>query len=211
MTETENVVFCTKCGTKNIKINSFCANCGSGLNQDRSENINISDKSVNTNTPRVNTLLNYVGTDDMELFVSKNVGYYNQKFNQITKTGNKRTWNWSAFLFTAYWLIYRKMYLQAGLVFLGVTVVAMIPFIGPLINLCIYVGIGMYANSMYLDNANKKLNEIYTMGYEPKEEIIMKKGGVNIVVPLIIVGITILFIVIAALFFGVLFESLMYY
>lgn len=217
MVKTENVIFCTECGNKNSKVNSFCLNCGNELAQEKLEYINVNNKNVNTNattkinTNRINTSVDYLDTDDMNLFISKKTEYYNQKFEQITKTGNKRTWNWAAFFCNIYWFLYRKMYAQAGIIFLISIVASMIPFVGPIVNLGMVIGIGMYANSIYLDNANKKLNEIDAMGYEPKESMIMKKGGTNIAIPLIIVGINVLFVVFIAGLFRVLFGSAMYY
>lgn len=221
MEKDENIIFCSKCGSKNNKVNSFCSNCGNKLTQEKSEYINVNDKSVNTNetknknTNTINTTLDYLGTDEMNMFISKNIEYYNPKFRQITRTGDKKTWNWSAFFFNIYWFLYRKMYVQAVIIFFISIIATMIPYVGIIINLCMAIGIGMYANSIYLDNINKKLNEIAIMGsdmgYETKESMIMKKGGTNIAIPLVILGIYVLFIIFIVGFFGVLFESLLYY
>ena len=32
-----------------------------------------------------------------------------RKFEEINITGNKISWNWPAFLFTGWWMLYRKM------------------------------------------------------------------------------------------------------
>ena len=203
MQKTENISFCTECGNKNNKINSFCLNCGSELPQEKLEyiNTNVSKSSNIKSTSTVNikrnildTSSNYINTDEMNMFILKNTEYYNQKFDQIIKTGNKRTWNWAAFLLNASWLLYRKMYIQSAILILVSLVLgamaSTIPLLGTIISWGINIGIGMYANSIYLDHINKNLNEINYTTDEVKENLILKKGGTNltlaIVIPIII-------------------------
>lgn len=217
MQKTENTIFCKECGKQNSKVNSFCLNCGNELIQEKLEYKNSNTNkgttiSVNKPINKIDNSSDYLNTDEMNLFISKKTEYYNEKFNQITKTGNKITWNWAAFFFNASWLLYRKMYIKSGVLFLISLVVSgissYIPFLGFVLSWAVNIGVGMYANSIYLDHINRKLNEINCMESESKETMIIKKGGTNIVLPLIILGVYILVIVLILLFFGVMLTSL---
>lgn len=55
--------------------------------------------------------------EDIRVFVGKNADYYLHRWELIEKTGLTRSWNWSAFLFTWIWMVYRKMYLYAFIAF----------------------------------------------------------------------------------------------
>ena len=68
--------------------------------------------------------------NDLEKFVGKNSDYYVRKFEEMQITGNKISWNWPAFFISGYWMLYRKMYIQALIMILGSMVLGCIPFIG---------------------------------------------------------------------------------
>ncbi|MEG2983418.1 MAG: DUF2628 domain-containing protein [Peptostreptococcaceae bacterium] len=190
----KGTVYCQKCGTKNDIISSFCLNCGNEL---VSNNQNTGYKKDNkAQSIERSSLNNYGDTDEIMRFVGKNSQYYQNKFDTITKTGSKTTWNWAAFFLNIYWLLYRKMYLQAGGLFLVKVVLNFIPYIGWLVSIGVSIAFSMYANSIYLDHVQKKLSEINTLDYSQREFDILKKGGTNIVLPLaIVIGIFIIVII----------------
>lgn len=221
MIKNENVKFCTDCGHKNNKINSFCINCGNELVQDKLEYVNsnntkVINKKVNTiTTSKVDTSIDDLDMDDVNRFIAKNAEYYNQKFDQINKTGNKITWNWAAFFLNLYWMLYRKMYIQGGiLVLVSIVTTAIssaIPFLGIILGWGLNIVVGMYANSIYMSHVSKKLGEIEAMGPEMKDTMIIKKGGTNIAIPLILLGIYLIAIIGIVVLFGVVFGSMLYY
>lgn len=190
----KGTVYCQKCGTKNDIVSSFCLNCGNEL---VSNNQNTDYKKDNkAQSIERSSLNNYGDTDEIMRFVGKNSQYYQNKFDTITKTGSKTTWNWAAFFLNIYWLLYRKMYLQAGGLFLVKVVLNFIPYIGWLVSIGVSIAFSMYANSIYLDHVQKKLSEINTLDYSQREFDILKKGGTNIVLPLaIVIGIFIIVII----------------
>ena len=112
-----DTVFCSACGTKNTSISSFCSNCGSELVSNK-QNTDYKKDNTNIQSNVTSNTNNYSDSDDIMKFVEKNTQFYQNKFDTITKTGSKITWNWAAFFLNIYWLLYRKMYLQAGGLFL---------------------------------------------------------------------------------------------
>ena len=104
----------------------------------------------------------------------KSAPYYIDSFSALEKE-NKKTFNFAACLFTFSWMIYRKMYFGGVLVFivrafLGVlgrtdfddySVSAKIAAIALLLEICLRVAIGFYANSFYLSSVKQKIREGY--------------------------------------------------
>lgn len=149
--------------------------------------------------------------NDLEKFVGKNSDYYLRKFEEIQITGNKISWNWPAFFISGYWLLYRKMYIQALIMILGSMVLGCIPFIGWLVPIALPIGMGMYANALYFDHINKKMIEINKFDSNIKDSLIFKKGGTNLALPLVLAGIGILGIILGIGILGLVMSELMYY
>lgn len=66
----------------------------------------------------------------VEAFVGKNSDYYIQNWSQIVADGSNRlSWNWAAAIGGIVWMLYRKLYMTAGIVFVVVFVDAWITVI----------------------------------------------------------------------------------
>ena len=57
-----------------------------------------------------------VAAGDMVSYIGPNSAYYLPRFYRMSRNGSRTSWNWPAFLFTPYWLLYRKNYLSGGIV-----------------------------------------------------------------------------------------------
>lgn len=55
---------------------------------------------------------------DMATAVGRNEHYYMPTFAQFEQSGKSTKWNWAAFIFTPFWLLYRKCYLTGALMLL---------------------------------------------------------------------------------------------
>lgn len=176
MQENRNIKFCSKCGGKNYTTSTFCSKCGNKI--DNIGNFNPRpNANINHMESNASISMNYEN-NDISKFVSKNIDYYASKFEKIKSTGSKITWNWAAFFFNVYWMLYRKMYVQAGISFL-IYLICPIPFV-------VQIVIGLYANYMYLNHIESSLFDLNHMDYNTKQFMIMKKGGTNILIPLIL-------------------------
>jgi type IV pilus assembly protein PilA len=129
----------------------------------------------------------------------KNSAYYLSKFQQFDQqpSGIKASWNWSAFLFSGYWLLYRKMYgwffaslgsgIIIGIIFsvpLGILIIIGIIF--PIIfSVPSMIFFGVFGNSLYHDGIKKKITTAQQrFENEPQIfEFLCSKGGVNTWVP----------------------------
>ncbi len=210
--EDKKYIFCSDCGAKNSAITLYCSNCGKQIVSNK-QNIEY-EKSNNTLNNVNSNPKSYSSTDDIMKFVSQNIYFYQEKFNLINKTGKKITWNWAAFFLSIYWMLYRKMYLQTGGIFLLSIILTCIPYVGYLLSLSlgiiICIILGMYGNYMYLNHIERKLKEIdYLNNYE-RDAVISRKGGVNLVLPIVIAIIPIALIFIMFMFVGTVFNFMLY-
>lgn len=201
-----DVVFCGQCGKENEATSSFCNGCGKDLKRvDLNKN-----NSEEGNWRRGYNSADY-SEEEINTFISKNQMFYLGKFDQISMTGNKKTWNWSAFLVGTYWMLYRKMYLQGVIYCVANLLLACIPVIGWLLNLGLWIGLGAFANSLYLDHINKKFQEINCADSSYRQTLIKKNGGTNMVLPIVLLIIPIIIAIIFVFLSIVIFGSMAYY
>ncbi len=121
-----------------------------------------------------------VNRDEINLFVQNNGNFYKRKFEKMDQTGKNMSWNWAAFFMGIYWMVYRKMYFKAGAFLLLSFVASYTPYIGNILNLCILVGIGIYANALYKDHVENNIEKATMLFPEQKEELLKKLGGTNL-------------------------------
>ena len=210
----QKTMFCTKCGSKNNEINLFCSECGNEFERVKVKNDVFSkvntDKIGEIKNNNFNTNLD-IDKNDLEKFINKNSDYYIRKFEDMKITGSKISWNWAAFFLTGNWMLYRKIYIQTIIFTLVGIVLAQLPDVDLICSLGMYVGLGMYGNTLYLAHINKKMSDINKYDLNMREQLMFKKGGTNLALPLILIfgGVLIYFIIFAI--FGIAFTSMMYY
>lgn len=192
----ENSILCSKCGASNEAGSAFCTKCGNSLAKTEVVD-HISNNESYTQ-------------DELSLFLEKNQSYYLEKFNLIEKTGDKKAWNWCSFLIGGYWMLYRKMYVQAIIYIIANLILGCIPFIGWALSLALCVGLGIFGNSIYLDHIKKTFTEIGCADSNMRSTLINKKGGTNLVLPILLAVIPVIIGIIASIFIGVM-GSMSYY
>ena len=192
----ENSILCSKCGASNEAGSAFCTKCGNSLAKTEVVD-HISNNESYTQ-------------DELSLFLEKNQSYYLEKFNLIEKTGDKKAWNWCSFLIGGYWMLYRKMYVQAIIYIIANLILGCIPFIGWALSLALCLGLGIFGNSLYLDHIKKTFTEIGCADSNMRSTLINKKGGTNLVLPILLAVIPVIIGIIASIFIGVM-GSMSYY
>ena len=192
----ENSILCSKCGASNEAGSAFCTKCGNSLAKTEVVD-HISNNESYTQ-------------EELSLFLEKNQSYYLEKFNLIEKTGDKKAWNWCSFLIGGYWMLYRKMYVQAIIYIIANLILGCIPFIGWALSLALCVGLGIFGNSIYLDHIKKTFSEIGCADSNMRSTLINKKGGTNLVLPILLAVIPVIIGIIASIFIGVM-GSMSYY
>lgn len=150
---------CRNCGEEQHDEARLCSSCGADLTEEQ-------DRDPDSELIRL-----YIG--------EKKADYYTRKWKK-----GKITWNWAAFLFTFFWLGYRKMYgaligflaiitvLQVGLYYLNVGPTASIGTV-------VAVILGMNGNQLYKEHTQRKVKKMKQMYGEKVERTIEMKGGPN--------------------------------
>ena len=192
----ENSILCSKCGASNEAGSAFCTKCGNSLAKTEVVD-NISNNESYTQ-------------EELSLFLEKNQSYYLEKFNLIEKTGDKKAWNWCSFLIGGYWMLYRKMYVQAIIYIIANLILGCIPFVGWALSLALCVGLGILGNSLYLDHVKKTFTEIGCADSNMRSTLISKKGGTNLVLPILLAVIPVIIALITCATMGIMF-SMSYY
>ena len=193
----ENSILCSKCGASNEAGSAFCTKCGNSLAKTEVVD-HISNNESYTQ-------------EELSLFLEKNQSYYLEKFNLIEKTGDKKAWNWCSFLIGGYWMLYRKMYVQAIIYIIANLILGCIPFVGWALSLALCVGLGILGNSLYLDHIKKTFTEISYADSNMRSALISKKGGTNLVLPILLAVIPVIIGIIASIFIGIMCSVPYYY
>lgn len=130
--------------------------------------------------------------NDLDLFIQRNHKFYEKKFRKMNETGKSRSWNWAAFFMGIYWMVYRKMYFKAGAFFILSLVASSTPYVGSILNLAVLIGIGIYANALYLDHIDGNIEKINILFPNDKDTILKKRGGTNLPLALSLYGVVVL-------------------
>jgi hypothetical protein len=172
-------MYCTKCGRDLPGDAVYCSNCGAPA------------APADPGGTAAGSSLDEVG-----LFVGKNAEYYKAKFRKFEVRGVETfavTWNWAAFLFTFWWMLYRKLYLWT-FVWLMLT---FIPYFG----LVFWIAAGITGNYLYYRHATSRIRDARSV--QPSHQlpaVLAELGGVNEwVIPVAIV-VTLGFLLLFALF-----------
>jgi zinc-ribbon domain len=172
-------MFCTKCGRELPGNAVYCSSCGAPAAPADSGGTVAGS-----------------GLDEVGLFVGKNAEYYKAKFRKFDVRGVESfapTWNWAAFFFTFWWMLYRKLYLWSFAWF----VLTFIPYFG----LVFWIAAGIAGNYLYYRHAAARIRDARSaQASHQLPAVLTELGGVNgWVIPVAIV-VTLMFLLLFAMF-----------
>jgi Tfp pilus assembly protein PilE len=185
----EKRMFCSKCGSANDDAAKSCVKCGAALAQ-TGLTVALSGAQGAEPASDEDYYKAIIGPGNQE--------YYLERFFRFDDEGRiLPTWNWSAFLVTSYWLLYRKMWVQAAIYFiiplLLLALFWVIGFVvgrgsGFLITLgnflylaAVFVGVPMYANAAYYKHCKKMIAEVQATTPDIQRQLgeLSGKGGTS--------------------------------
>jgi hypothetical protein len=103
--------------------------------------------------------------ENFATFIAEKTDYYLAKWDIFDNSNEKVSWNWAAFFFSAYWMMYRKMYAPAITVFVGIRIAKYMVALGggEFYRLVAVVGLlatGALGNWIYYVYASRKIADI---------------------------------------------------
>lgn len=117
----------------------------------------------------------------------RNTNYYLSRFEKFAQDGNRInvSWNWCAFLFNAWWALYRKMYGW----FFGLFAISVVwgyiledfPVAGLIVQWCFVALFSLFANNLYFKSETSRIQSAKenTNDEQMLIEVLRRKGGVN--------------------------------
>ena len=189
-------MFCSKCGTSNDEAASFCASCGYALPQ----------PGQAASMPQAQADESISDEEYYKAIIGpKNQDYYLRQFSRFDDEGKAgTTWHWPAFFVSFYWLLYRKMWLNALMYFIfpylflvlfGILGVAargsagLLILVGYLLYfVAIFILFPMYANALYYRQCKKTIAAVCSTSHNTQRQLgeLSGKGGTSIVVIFVI-------------------------
>ncbi|EEF79468.1 hypothetical protein MDMS009_2055 [Methylophaga thiooxydans DMS010] len=198
-------MFCTQCGEQLADSARFCFNCGEAtqktdlsLADDREPKIVMSQRD-NLEVSEGAEPEPIINTKDALYHAAighKYEDYYRDGFDRFAREGNTgASWNWPAFFFSLYWMLYRKMWYPAAGYFLagilitiialptakdgaGVTTVDIVYLVGA------FIIFPMYANALYYKKCNELIATARFNHPNPNEQLsyLKRKGRTSSIV-----------------------------
>ncbi len=142
---------------------------------------NVTDedsKDFEPPTPQSDEITVEISRGDFLDFIDKEANKYLTKFSKFYVDGRDKfafTWHWPAFLFMILWMVYRKLYGWALVVFF----LSFVPFL----NILLWPVLGLTGNYLYYKHTKKKiLNLKTTQTFSDSTQMsnaLHKIGGVN--------------------------------
>jgi hypothetical protein len=164
---------CPSCQQETGPADAFCPKCGAALGQET-----LSAPPPPPPPPPVADGPE-ISQAEWRAYLGKNADYYLGQFPRFKVGGVETfaaTWNWSAFLATFWWFLYRKQYLFFGLALVGMFL--------PYVKWFVWIACGLTANYLYHAEARRHILAFKTSN--PGRDVtamLAQVGGVHTWVP----------------------------
>jgi hypothetical protein len=112
----------------------------------------------------------FIADPDLPAFIGPNAGYYQDRWRRgfdrkktVQRMGMLASWNWAAFFLSIPWMLWRRMYAMAAILFIAVLVVQAMEIItgnsynGLMVAFALLTG--LYANGWYFQHSLTKLHK----------------------------------------------------
>lgn len=196
-------------GLNNICINPSCSHFSSSFdnntyetndskdennisaNVSHSHNNNSYTEYLTTNNSAANENISFnpslISDEEFENIIgTKNLDYYMKNLQKYKEKKNFTSWNWPCFFLGPYWMLYRKMF-ALGFAYLVLDLIIDLSIDEP-IAFTLRIVLSVFANAIYLYHCEKKIKKqksIYDIQNSNYYASLRKKGGTNIVMPII--------------------------
>ena len=167
---------CRQCGAWAEDMDKFCQQCGSTLVEAVVEDIPEAVDAEIIPPTRKFEIPSSDAREVRERLVGEKTEYYLPRFEKLETLNSFTDWNWCAFLFGAFWMLYRKMYAYGIVLFVANELLGLVN--GGL-SLLLHVGIGIVGNYLYLKDINNRTDKVLDMQPEAREAYIQANSGTS--------------------------------
>ena len=170
---------CKNCGAWVDDGDKFCEHCGNNLSAvDDPVVVEAEPEIVDAEIiapPRRYESPAADAREVRERLVGTKTEYYLPHFEKFETLNSFTSWNWAAFFFGGYWMLYRKMYALGAVLFVVTELLALLDVGG--LNLLLSIGVGVVGNYLYMKDINSRTDKAMDMQPEEREVYIQKNSG----------------------------------
>ena len=170
---------CKNCGAWVEDDDRFCEHCGNNLSSvDDPVVIDVEPEVVEAEIVMPPKRYDSPAADAREVrerLIGSKTEYYLPRFEKMETLNSFTDWNWAAFFFGFWWMLYRKMYVF-GAVALAVTELLSLLTI-PGLGLLVSLAVGVVGNFLYMKDINNRTDKAMDMQPEEREVFIQKNSG----------------------------------
>ena len=163
---------CKHCGAWAEDKDRFCQQCGGNLMQDGP--VEVVDAEI-IRPARRHESPAADAREVRERLIGTKVGYYLPRFEKMEALNSFTDWNLAACILGYWWMLYRKMYVLGGVMWLIFAALTQMDATG----LCflLSVGMGVIGNFLYMKDIDHRTEKAMNMQPDEREAYIQKNSG----------------------------------
>ena len=170
---------CKNCGAWVEDDDRFCEHCGNNLSSvDDPVVIDVEPEVVEAEIIMPTKRYDSPAADAREVrerLIGSKTEYYLPRFEKMETLNSFTDWNWAAFFFGFWWMLYRKMYVFGAVALVVTELLSMLTIPG--LGLLVSLAVGVVGNFLYMKDINNRTDKAMDMQPEERELYIQKNSG----------------------------------
>ncbi|MBR4077016.1 MAG: DUF2628 domain-containing protein [Oscillospiraceae bacterium] len=170
---------CKNCGAWVEDDDRFCEHCGNNLSsEDDPVVIDVEPEVVEAEIIMPPKRYDSPAADAREVrerLIGSKTEYYLPRFEKMETLNSITDWNWAAFFFGFWWMLYRKMYVFGAVALVVTELLSMLTIPG--LGLLVSLAVGVVGNYLYMKDINNRTDKAMDMQPEERELYIQKNSG----------------------------------
>lgn len=170
---------CKNCGAWVEDDDRFCEHCGNNLSSvDDPVVIDVEPEVVEAEIVMPPKRYDSPAADAREVrerLIGSKTEYYLPRFEKMETLNSFTDWNWAAFFFGFWWMLYRKMYVFGAVALVVTELLSMLTIPG--LGLLVSLAVGVVGNFLYMKDINNRTDKAMDLQPEERELYIQKNSG----------------------------------